>query len=83
MWHFGMWFGRHDGVGWMVGLDDLRGLFQPVILLFSLCLAILFAHSFLTSCVLLGLGAKCTSTVNECTSPYRAPKKIPCKMPIL
>jgi len=23
------WFSRHGGVGWMVGLDDLRGLFQP------------------------------------------------------
>jgi len=23
---------RHGGVGWMVGLDDLRGLFQPMIL---------------------------------------------------
>jgi len=29
MWHFGIWFSRHGGVGWMVGLDDLRGLFQP------------------------------------------------------
>ena len=28
----GIWFSRHDGVGWMVGLDDLRGLFQPMIL---------------------------------------------------
>jgi len=26
------WFSRHGGVGWMVGLDDLRGLFQPIIL---------------------------------------------------
>jgi len=25
MWHFGIWFSRHGGVGWMVGLDDLRG----------------------------------------------------------
>jgi len=32
MWHLGTWFSRHGGVGWMVGLDDLRGLFQPVIL---------------------------------------------------
>jgi len=32
MWHFGIWFSRHEDVGWMVGLDDLRGLFQPVIL---------------------------------------------------
>jgi len=23
---------RNGGVGWMVGLDDLRGLFQPIIL---------------------------------------------------
>jgi len=28
MWHFGTWFSRHGGVGWTVGLDDLRGLFQ-------------------------------------------------------
>jgi len=26
---FGSWFSRHGGVGLMVGLDDLRGLFQP------------------------------------------------------
>jgi len=32
MWHFGIWFSRHGGVGVMVGLDDLRGLFQPMIL---------------------------------------------------
>jgi len=25
-------FSRHGGVGWMVGLNDLRGLFQPMIL---------------------------------------------------
>ena len=31
MWPFGIWFGRHGGVGGMVGLD-LRGLFQPMIL---------------------------------------------------
>ena len=35
MWHFRIWFSRNGGVGWMVGLDDLRGLFQPVILWFS------------------------------------------------
>ena len=29
MWHLGTWFSRHEGVGVMVGLDDLRGLFQP------------------------------------------------------
>ena len=29
MWHFGIWFSRHGGVGLTVGLDDLRGLFQP------------------------------------------------------
>ena len=23
------WFSRHGGVGLTVGLDDLRGLFQP------------------------------------------------------
>jgi len=27
--HFGTWFSRHGGVGLMVVLDDLRGLFQP------------------------------------------------------
>jgi len=27
-----IWFIRHGGFGWMVGLDDLRGLFQPMIL---------------------------------------------------
>jgi len=27
--HFGTWFSRHGGVWLMVGLDDLRGLFQP------------------------------------------------------
>ena len=32
MWHFGIWFSRHGGVAVMVGLDDLRGLFQPMIL---------------------------------------------------
>jgi len=32
MWHFRIWFSRHGGIGWMVGLDDLRGLFQPMIL---------------------------------------------------
>ena len=31
-WLFGTWFSRHGGVGWMVGLDDLRGLFQSIIL---------------------------------------------------
>jgi len=25
---FRTWFSRHGGVGLMVGLDDLRGLFQ-------------------------------------------------------
>jgi len=29
MWHFGTWFSRRGGVGVMVGLGDLRGLFQP------------------------------------------------------
>jgi len=29
MWHFRTWFSRHGGVGLMVGLGDLRGLFQP------------------------------------------------------
>ena len=32
MWHRRIWFSRHGGVGGMVGLDDLRGLFQPMIL---------------------------------------------------
>jgi len=27
--NFRTWFSRHGGVGLMVGLDDLRGLFQP------------------------------------------------------
>ena len=31
MWHFRTWFSRHSSVGVMVGLDDLRGLFQPMI----------------------------------------------------
>jgi len=30
--HFRIWFSRHGGAGRMVGLDDLRGLFQPIIL---------------------------------------------------
>jgi len=34
MWHFRTWFSRHGGVGLIVGLEDLRGLFQPVILQF-------------------------------------------------
>jgi len=34
MWHFRTWFRRHGVVEWMAGLDDLRGLFQPVILWF-------------------------------------------------
>jgi len=29
VWHFGTQFSRHGGVGLTVGLDDLRGLFQP------------------------------------------------------
>jgi len=29
IWHFRIWFSRHVGVGLMVGLGDLRGLFQP------------------------------------------------------
>jgi len=29
MWHLGTGFGRHGGVGVMVGLDDLRGLSHP------------------------------------------------------
>jgi len=29
MWHFRTWFSRHGGVGLTVGLDNLRGLFQP------------------------------------------------------
>ena len=32
MRYFRPWFSRRGGVGQMVGLDDLRGLFQPVIL---------------------------------------------------
>jgi len=32
MWHFRIWFSRHGGVGLTVGLDDLGGLFQPMIL---------------------------------------------------
>jgi len=32
MWHFGIQFSRHGGVGLTVGPDDLRGLFQPMIL---------------------------------------------------
>jgi len=27
---FGMWFSRQGGFGVTVGLDDLRGLFQPM-----------------------------------------------------
>jgi len=32
--HFELWFSMHGVVGWMVGLDDLRGLFQAMILWF-------------------------------------------------
>ena len=32
MWHFGTWFSRHAVVLRMVVLDDLRGLFQSMIL---------------------------------------------------
>jgi len=32
MWLFGIWFIRHDGVGLTVGLADLRGLLQRMIL---------------------------------------------------
>ena len=28
LWHFKTWFSRHGGVVLMVGLNDLRGLFQ-------------------------------------------------------
>jgi len=31
MWHFRIWFSRHGGAGVIVGLDDLRGLFQLMI----------------------------------------------------
>ena len=31
-WHFGTWFSRHDGAGLTAGLDDLRHLFQSMIL---------------------------------------------------
>ena len=34
MWYFGIWISRHGVVGQMVGLHDLRGLFQPMILWF-------------------------------------------------
>jgi len=30
MWHWGTWFGGHDEDGLTVGLDDLRGLSQPL-----------------------------------------------------
>ena len=42
MWHFRIWFSRHGGVGWMVGVDDFRGLFQPTILRFSPENAVIF-----------------------------------------
>jgi len=29
MWHFRTWFSRHGGGGLTVGLNDLRGFFQP------------------------------------------------------
>jgi len=29
IWHFSTWFSKHGGIGLTVGLDDLRGLFQP------------------------------------------------------
>ena len=32
MWHFRTWFSRHGGGGVTVGLDDLQGLFQTMIL---------------------------------------------------
>jgi len=32
MWHLGTWFSRRGGIGVTVGLDSLRGLFQPMIL---------------------------------------------------
>jgi len=34
IWHFGIQFSRHGGVGLTAGLDVLRGLFQPTILQF-------------------------------------------------
>jgi len=34
MWPLGPWLSSHGGVGATVGLDDLRGLFQPGILWF-------------------------------------------------
>jgi len=37
MWHFGIRFSSHGGAGRIVGLDDLRDLFQPMIL-WSYCL---------------------------------------------
>ena len=29
MWQFRTWFSSHGGIGLTVGLDDVRGLFQP------------------------------------------------------
>jgi len=43
VWHFGIWVSRHGGVGWIVGLHDLRGLFQPMTLRF--CCAVLGEHT--------------------------------------
>jgi len=34
MCYFGVWLSRHGGVGLTGGLDDLRGLFQPMTLRF-------------------------------------------------
>jgi len=52
MWHFRTWFSRHDGVGLAVGLDDLQGLFQSMILWFydrSVSLLIDWCHQLWSS----------------------------------
>jgi len=45
MWHFGTWFSRHGGVGVMLGLDELRGLFQSMILQFDFCKEVIFSDN--------------------------------------
>jgi len=59
MWHFGIWFSTHGGVGWVVGLHELKGLFQPMILWFyeqNKILRFNFAKVYLTLYSILTLG---------------------------
>jgi len=45
MWHCRIWFSKDGGVGWMVGLNDLRGLFQPMILRLYVSMTVIHTYT--------------------------------------